>query len=249
MENEDGKRLKEWRIFSGLSQKELGSMIGRSQGYIGDIEAGRAGISRDLLARLLKNTNVNSDYLLTGEGPLSVEKQDKGFQGRASSTRIAPIDQTRPFVGDFAVGHENFSLVRRFEVNVSAGPGLFPVDESVQDALAIPDAWMRKNGLNSDLCGLIRVSGDSMAPTIPDGALALVHLPEMIPECEGIYAFSRDGQAYIKRLSPIHLKDSRQLAALLITSDNPAYPPETVSGDALNNIRVVGRIRMCLFDL
>lgn len=249
MNLEDGEKLKEWRKVNGLSQRELANILGRSQGFIGNIESGSSGLSRDMIARMAERTNINIMWLLTGEGPVNALVEDKGFSGRLPETHISPVDPTLPARGDFAVGKETYSLVKKFEVNVSAGPGLYPVEEDTQDNIAISDTWLLKNRINGDLCGLVRVSGDSMAPTIPNGSLALVHMPEMYLEQEGIYAFSRDGKAYIKRLSPIRIPDGNQLVAIVITSDNPAYPQETVTGEEINNIRVVGRVRKCLVDL
>lgn len=82
-----------------------------------------------------------------------------------------------------------------------------------------------------------------MCPTIPDGALVLVHRAEKKVESEGIYAFSRDGQVFVNRLSPISLDGKGNLAALLVMGDNPVCPPETVIGVDLKEIRIVGRVR------
>lgn len=77
----------------------------------------------------------------------------------------------------------------------------------------------------------------------PNGALALVHRAETTVEQEGTYAFSRDGRALVNHRSPIRLDGKGNLAALLVMCGNPAYPPETVTGVDLNEIRIAGRVR------
>jgi phage repressor protein C with HTH and peptisase S24 domain len=85
-----------------------------------------------------------------------------------------------------------------------------------------------------------------MAPTLPDGSLILVQASEWQVERAGIYAFSRGGEVFVKRLTPIRSQGNGPLAALAILSDNPAWPPELVTGEEMNDIRVVGRVRACI---
>lgn len=246
MNNEDGKRLKDWRKKSKLSQKNLGEILGRSQGYIGDVESGRTQISRDLLDRLTERTTVSREFLLTGIGPMDVE--DTAIFGRRDDQITAP-DRSRPAHGDFAANGHDFVFIRRFNISVSAGPGLVPVAGDDIDHMAFSASWLTRYGLNSDLCGLVKVRGDSMAPTIPDGSLVLVHAGENQLDQEGIYAFSRGNEAYIKRLTPINLSDNGKPRAILIISDNPAFPPETFKGERGDDIRVAGRVRAVITAL
>lgn len=249
MSDTDGSRLKTWRQKKGLSQRDLASLLGRSQGFVGNIESDKTGLSRDLIARMAERTSVNVAWLLTGIGPMDRETSDQDFEPLSGSKRIERPDFARPLTGDFASGGEEYSLIPRFDVDVSAGAGIVPVEGAEAEYLAFSRSWLIRNGISADLCGLVRVKGDSMSPTIPDGALVLVHRPEMIVEKEGIYAFSRDGQAYIKRLAPIGLGESGKMDAMIIMSDNPAYPPETISGPELNEIRIAGRVRSYIVSL
>jgi len=249
MDDGDGKRLKEWRKKSKISQSELGALLGRSQGYIGDIEAGRAGLSRDLLARLLERTNVNVGFLLTGVGAMDRGGTDSGFSAGSRSSRVTPPNYAQPLSGDFSFDGTEFSLITRLEINLADGPGLIAVEGEDEKAIAVSRNWLLSHGLGADLCGLVQVKGDSMQPTVPDGALAIVNAAEMSVSSEGIYAYSRNGEAFIRRLVPVGLLKGGQPEAMVIISDNPAYPTETVSGQELNNIRIGGRVRTVLADL
>ncbi len=135
------------------------------------------------------------------------------------------------------------------DLSVSAGTGLVPVEGAAGESLAFSRRWLLKNRINSDLSVLVRVRGDSMAPGIADGALALVHLPEMSLAVEGVYAFTRGDSAFIKRLVPVARGKDGRPSALVILSDNPAYPPESLSGTDMNSIRIVGRVRCVIATL
>lgn len=162
---------------------------------------------------------------------------------------VGPPNPVRPMAGDVRIGDEEYSLIARYDVNVSAGPGLVPISEDIDGRLAFSRSWLIKQRINPDLAGLVRVRGDSMAPTIPDGALVLVHLPEMYVEREGIYAFSRAGEAFIKRLVPVERQPDGRPASLVIISDSGHPATEVVAGANLNDIRIIGRVRSVLVDL
>ena len=42
--------------------------------------------------------------------------------------------------------------------------------------MKFPDRWLHDRGLHPAACRIIRVTGDSMEPTLPDGAAVLVNL-------------------------------------------------------------------------
>jgi phage repressor protein C with HTH and peptisase S24 domain len=155
---------------------------------------------------------------------------------------FGPQRELRPLTD----ANQDFVFVQTYEVNLSAGPGLIPAETNGTDQLAFSREWMSRNGINSQLCGLVRVRGDSMFPTIPDGAMVLVHLPETQVVEEGIFAFSREGEAFVKRMIPVNKGKDGRATSLVILSDNQSYPPDVLVGEALNEIRIVGRIRCAM---
>lgn len=248
MNANSGRRLKEWRESNNLSQRALGSVMGVSQGYIGNIEAGRSEPSRNFLQNLTERFGVSADWILYGTGVPTTERA-AGFEARHGGKRIEPPDLGSPWGGDLKYGEEGFAFVRRMDLSVSAGSGVVAIGGGETEALAFSTKWLGRNGINSDLAVLVRVKGDSMAPGIPDGALAMVHLPEKIALKEGIYAFNRGDQSYIKRLVPSGRSESGDPTSLIILSDNPAFPPDAVAGEEVNEIRIVGRIRCAIITL
>ncbi len=143
----------------------------------------------------------------------------------------------------------NFTLVRRFDIGLSDGARLIPVENAEADHIAVSRSWLRKHNMAADLCVLVKVNGDSMSPTIPGDSLVLVDISDMRSTREGIYDFRRDGEAYIKRLVPVGVTEDDKPAALVIVSDNPSIFPETISGERLADIRIVGRVRCVIADL
>lgn len=206
------------------------------------METDTSELSRAFLQKISGRYRVSADWLLHGTGEMLMPEMP-GFAGRAG--RIEPPEPGKPLRGDFRFGTEDFAMIRRMDLSVSAGTGLVPVDGGDAEALAFSRTWLLRNRVSADLSVLVRVRGDSMAPVIPDGALVLIHCAERQIEAAGIYAFNRGDASFIKRITPV----SRKPMAWLISSDNPAYPPETVSGEALNEIRPVGRVRCVMTTL
>lgn len=86
--------------------------------------------------------------------------------------------------------------------------------------LAFAPEWLRRFGLsNPDKLALIRMEGDSMAPTLADGDEVLVDASDGAERLrDGIYVLRIDDALVVKRL---RMAPGRRVS---ITSDNPAYP-------------------------
>src|SRR3954471_3315504 len=111
--------------------------------------------------------------------------------------------------------------VTRHPVTVSAGPGAFVTEELGKPYFAFDERWLKSLTASapSDL-SLVRVEGDSMAPTLSAGDDILVDLgdgPERLRD--GIYVLRVDDALVVKRIAinPVGRR-------LTVQSDNPAYP-------------------------
>lgn len=71
-----GNRLRETRKERGLTQEQLATMLNISTHHLGNIEAGRRGISIELLVELSSSLDVSLDILIVGTArPSSMVKE------------------------------------------------------------------------------------------------------------------------------------------------------------------------------
>ena len=127
--------------------------------------------------------------------------------------------------------------IMRVAVRASAGPGAIPGQESAHPYFAFDPRWLRAlTDSPAAKLSLIRVEGDSMAPTLSAGDDILVDLadgPERLRD--GIYVLRVDGALLVKRLA-IHPVGRR----VTVQSDNPAYGDLPDCG--LDEINCIGRV-------
>ena len=196
--------------------------------------------SRKFLERISERYGISSDWLLNGHGDM-LRPPGQAFSGRTAL--VEPPDYAKPGHGDMRIDGYDCVRLRRMDLSVSAGRGVVALDGPEAAPLIVPTAWMQRLQINADAAVLVQVKGDSMAPAIPDGSLVLVHLMEKLIEKPGVYAFSLEGEAFVKRLIPADLDAGGRPRAITILSDNPAYPARAVSGSSINGLRIAGRVR------
>ncbi|WP_294122770.1 S24 family peptidase [Sphingomonas sp.] len=127
--------------------------------------------------------------------------------------------------------------VVRVAVRASAGPGAIPSEESMRPYFAFEPRWLKAlTESPAAKLSVIRVEGDSMAPTLSAGDDILVDLgdgPDRLRD--GIYVLRVDGALLVKRLA-IHPVGRR----VTVQSDNPAYGDLPDCG--LDEIDCIGRV-------
>lgn len=131
----------------------------------------------------------------------------------------------------FSLPHEEKPTVRAFVYSSPAAAGQPIYADSSGE-------WIRveEDGIPDDMDFGIRIQGDSMEPTIPNGSIVWVRQqPDIDGGDIGIFMFDEEERAVCKRAR----KDSRGRLCALI-SDNDAYAPIPV--DRSNPARCVGRV-------
>ncbi|MCY7339811.1 MAG: peptidase S24 [Sphingomonas bacterium] len=127
--------------------------------------------------------------------------------------------------------------VTRSAVRASAGPGSFDDDGGTRPYFAFDAAWLRAlTHAPASKLSVIRVEGDSMAPSLTAGDDILVDLDDAADRLrDGIYVLRVDETLLVKRLAlqPFGRR-------VTVQSDNPAYPdwPDR----ALIDIICIGRV-------
>lgn len=127
--------------------------------------------------------------------------------------------------------------VRRSAVRASAGAGAVADDVAARAQFAFDAAWLRAlTATPGDRLTMIRVEGDSMAPTLAAGDDILVDHDDPVAGLrDGIYVLRVDDALHVKRLA-IHPFGGR----VTVQSDNPTYPdwPDR----ALDELVCIGRV-------
>lgn len=136
--------------------------------------------------------------------------------------------------------------VQKLDVRAAAGPGAVNGFANVEEELEFPEWMATKLGVARSKLRLLRAHGDSMEPTIANGALLLFELREdASPPGKGrrdprklpndIFVFRMGGDLRVKR---IHAAKG---GAILI-SDNPEYDPEFVRGADRDGFKIIGQV-------
>jgi len=133
-----------------------------------------------------------------------------------------------------------FVLVPRYEVAASAGGGSVIHSEQIVDYLSFKSDWIRNGlGLSENELALINVKGDSMEPTLSNEDLILIDMRTRQVEDNAVYVLQFHGVLLVKRIQ-------RKLdGSVVVRSDNAIYESETVPGEMLDTLKVVGRVVWC----
>ena len=126
--------------------------------------------------------------------------------------RAAPYEAGRdrtPDVNDYA-------WIPLYDVEVSAGSGRFFDNENILTYLAFTKYGLRKQGLQPEMLACVRVSGDSMEPTIQSNDAVMIDMRQTTAD-SGIFVFRVGEVLYLKRLV-------REGAGVRVISDNDIYP-------------------------
>lgn len=135
-----------------------------------------------------------------------------------------------------AAAATDFVLVPGLDIAASAGAGSLPGDEAPEAVLAFRANWVRSVASGRvEALSVIRVAGDSMAPTLADGDHILIDTDDRERLRDGIYVLRTDDALLVKRIGV-----NPATRRLTIRSDNPSYP----SWDDCDpgGVAVIGRV-------
>jgi phage repressor protein C with HTH and peptisase S24 domain len=153
---------------------------------------------------------------------------------------IGPRRDTGP-VETLAADDDDYVLVPRLDVRLSAGPGA--VNETanrlpnVLERIAFRRGWLASIVDRVSDAVLVRVAGESMAPTLHDRDLALVDTGRRTIRSGRVYAVTDlDGATRVKRL------DLVPGSGLILRSDAPDFPAEARFGADAERVEVHGQV-------
>ena len=234
----NGDRLRTLRKRHRLSQRKLAAMSGTSDSQISMVEISQSRTS-------LRTTIAISDALKT-----SIEYlMDRVEDPRPMQEIVAELKTKTARVRDLEAGHaerldpECADYVGINEVDATVGAGSAGTDGVFKRRHRFPHPWVREHGLKADLCRIIRVAGEAMEPTLPDGALILIDTAGTEHQDGRIYVLRIGEEGLARRL--IHDPD----AGWLVHSDNPdktTWPTQPLPENTITvgEVRWLGRTFM-----
>jgi phage repressor protein C with HTH and peptisase S24 domain len=214
--SEIGKRIRELREVLGLTQKQFGERIGKSWRTVQDWEAGKSSIPDHTLRFISSTFGVSYEWLKTGQGEMWEKKEKALLEELEAKTR------------------EVLEKLVRIPVVGRAGAG-FP--ESPADMEAVGWVLVSKETFQKGGKFSVQVHGDSMEPTLHDGDFvvfkAYVGDGADIPNGKVVVVRNHSGELIVKRLTRIN-------GLIVLTSDNPKYPPVPPEQIKTEDLRIVG---------
>jgi phage repressor protein C with HTH and peptisase S24 domain len=137
--------------------------------------------------------------------------------------------------------------VQKLDALAAAGAGATNSAVAVDEELLFPTWMIRTLAPPAAKLRFMRAKGESMVPTIGDGALLLVNeaeraLPAKPPRPKNefdnpdVYVFLQEGELRVKRLR------KTPKGEIVVSSDNRAYDPEVLRGPDLKRFKICGRV-------
>lgn len=188
---------------------QLDVPLPRLQAYL----SGNAEPPTEFLVRLATAAGEPENWMLTGTA--------RGM--------VAPPAEQTPET-------EGLTFVPVLDVKAAAGAGAINDGPTLTETLPFSTARLREMGVSPNKVHGIHARGDSMEPTIADGALVLIDTARTELTQDGVYAIVVDDQARLKRIAP-----GLDGSITVISDNRDRYPPERISRADLERIRVVGR--------
>jgi phage repressor protein C with HTH and peptisase S24 domain len=223
-----GERIRESREAKGLSQRELGRRVGLTGSAISMWESGDTDPSRLSLSTIER----------------AAAELGKPVKWLLSGKEISVADIEAPYLRPVQVWDEpgdlppdQYVFLPSLDYHLSAGPGgpdpnaaqVTDRSSAFRAAFALAEGWSPKTHFT------MRAKGDSMEPTIQDGAPVVIATNAKTIQSGRVYALLIDGEPYLKRL------DRLPGGLIRVRSDNnlnPAYAAFEVSQE---KIEIIGR--------
>lgn len=162
------------------------------------------------MANLAHAAGASLEWLATGDGSMLLD-------GVGSGSEFVAVPRY-----DVGAGGGSSSKVAKRQHGVGA--------------CAFRRDWLHRQGLIADELAVIQIMGDSMSPTIRDGALGLVDRSQQRAGKDGVYILLLKNHLVAKRLQ------ADFSGGIYIRSDNPAYREQHLTPEQAANLDIFGRV-------
>jgi phage repressor protein C with HTH and peptisase S24 domain len=229
-------RLKLLRVRLRLSQKKFAQAIGFSQSYYSEIEKGKVHPTERLLKLIEQTFNVNPRWLREGEGEMFLEEgKPEAKPLKDEGLKLIPLRIRGVWYPgqDLSQYDKNDLVLIPVYHEVDAGnaernhTSVEPIDW-----VPVPVSKLTNRSFG------VKVVGDSMEPTIPDGSIVVVD-----PNQKRIV----DGKIYVLEIPYIGVTVKRvfiDYPNIILKADNPSYKAQTIPLEKIESeeLRIVGRV-------
>ncbi len=235
------ERLKKRRKELKITQANLGKLVGVSDVTIANYENGNREPNILTIQKLSKALNTSADYLLNinSNNTQSINKlspddiyflqiyKQLNKESKSLIKHILEYEKSKQIVN--IVDTSKIINLKVYEQRASAGLGNLLLDNIPYELKEY-----EKNNITAKADHVIKISGDSMSPTLSNGQEVFVKEQSAVEHNEvGIFIYN--DEVYCKRL---HLDISNKV--IILKSDNPDYPNITVSQN--DNLQTIGKV-------
>lgn len=190
-----GRRLKEEINLKGLSQQQLADAVGIKQSAISQLESG-ASQKTTYAAAIAAKLGVNALWLETGRGHPEVSEPQSPSE-------------------------DEYFLVPILDVHAACGNGHFNDQALVEGGFALPKVMLHDLGVPEGQGRIIHAKGNSMAPTIQDGAVVLINLADKEPMMSKVYAVCLPHEGLVLKRLTYEYIEAAGTSVWMMKSDNP----------------------------
>ena len=201
-----GRMVKQLRKERGLTQDELAKRLHCSKQVISLYEGNKRQPSYDMLEAMADVFNVPISFLISDE--------DRGRElSKIYGVPVTPVDSIIlvPLVGSIRCGPDGFAM-QDVEGYIPAANVKHPTD-----------------------CFYLRVTGDSMAPRIVDGDIALIRKQDDVDSGDLAAVIINGEEGTLKKVI-------KHPSTIILQSFNPAYAPRVFTGPDMERVHIQGKV-------
>lgn len=220
------ERIRQARRERKITQEALGKKIGVSKATVSQWESGTTEPNGKNLVNLAKELGTTVEWLLDGSTTEAHEANTA-----ANAIMLGTLD---PWDSKTPLSEDEVELPFFKEIALSAGQGSFVDIDYNGYKLRFARSTLRKAGVEPECAACVCVTGNSMEPVLPDGAVAGVDTAKKTIKDGKMYAIEQDGMLRVKLLYRIP-------GGLRVRSYNrEEHEDEDYFGPAADNIKVIG---------
>ena len=211
-----GERIAEVRKNQRMSQRAMAVVFKISQGSYQKYESGDSLLNSEKLDILCREFKININWLLTGDGSMFYDEEDKNNLSTNKHYRV-------PVLG--VVAEAGTGILNEYEM----------IAETTEIGLEFKSYW------GKDLC-VLRIVGDSMLPTIDNNGWVLVLRTSTIEKHEGIYIFLHNNILRCKRIQvdfegAIRVISDNKLYDMEVYNTDTLYDSVSVIGEVVGILK------------